>query len=105
MTHVNNCLPPHPPLDLCCSLHFLNPLCPLVRQGDLPDTNWEEPLETTQSAEELVAEIQSVPWFTRQWVRMEEAQHLWAWEEVCFYSLSQFAPFVRRLVQTGLFVK
>ena len=35
---------------------------------------------------------------------MEEAKHQWALEEVCFCSLSQFALFVRRPVQTGLCV-
>ena len=75
-----------------------------MRQGELPDASWEEPLENTRTTDELLAEIQSIPWFARRWERMEEAKHQWALEEVCFRSLSQFALFVRRPVQTGLCV-
>jgi hypothetical protein len=63
--------------ELCRTEHEITQ----VRQGELPDASWEEPLESTRTTEELLAEMQSIPWFARQWERMEEAKHQWALEE------------------------
>ena len=66
----------------------------------LGDGEARELLEMTKSAEELVAEMQIVSWFARQWERTEEAKAQWALEEVCFCSLLWFALFVQSPVQT-----